>query len=241
MDLTKHFHFRFLFFPVASPSRHLRLVADRRERRTTPDAPIVGTVPPAHATDSPALQPLHSAPFQFRRLHFHSTAFRRPQTGETVRKQIVHARKMAGAASTGRETSSGQQAIAHESLLAGKASAIRREATPVAEDKAIAPRGFARCKTPALTVRSAISAPPPFRRLHCSGQKQPNSLVKLQWSDTTAAGCGQVCRARPCCHRVAAHALRSAVVESEILAGAGATAPGNATRRNVAGFAAALA
>ena len=123
---------------MASPSRHLRLVADRRERRTTPDAPNVGTVPPAHATDSPALQPLHSAPFQFRRLHFHSTAFRRPQTGETVRKQIVHARKMAGAASTGRETSSGQPAIAHESLLAGKATAIRREAPPVAEGMAIA-------------------------------------------------------------------------------------------------------
>jgi hypothetical protein len=29
----------------------------------------------------------------------------------------------------------GQQAIAHESLLAGKSSAIRREAPPVAEDK----------------------------------------------------------------------------------------------------------
>src|ERR1035438_920401 len=96
-------------------------------------------------------------------------------------------------------------------------------------------------KTPEITVRSAISAPPPFRKLHCSGQKQPNSLVKQDWSDTTAAGCGQVCRARPCCHRVAAHALRSAVVESDNLAGAGATAPGNATRRDVAGFAAALA
>src|SRR5665213_1062206 len=109
-----------------------------------------------------------------------------------------------------------------------KTPALRREAPPVAEDAAI-------------TVRSAISAPPPFRKLHCSGRKQPNSLVKPQWSDTTAAGCGQVCRARPCTHRVAAHALRSAVVESENLAGAGATAPGNATRRNVAGFAAALA
>jgi hypothetical protein len=29
----------------------------------------------------------------------------------------------------------GQQAIAHESLLAGKATAIRREAPPIAEDK----------------------------------------------------------------------------------------------------------
>src|ERR1035441_3282785 len=105
-------------------------------------------------------------------------------------------------------------------LRTGKTSALRREAPPVAEDAAI-------------TVRSAISAPPPFRKLHCSGQKQPNSLVKTDWSDTTAAGCGQVCRARPCTHRVAAHALRSAVVESEYLAGAGATAPGNATRRNV--------
>jgi len=61
----------------------------------------------------------------------------------------------------GRETSSGQQAIAHESLLAGKATAIRREASPVAGDKALAPRGFARCKTPALTVSTAI-----FRPLH---------------------------------------------------------------------------
>src|ERR1017187_3272618 len=113
-------------------------------------------------------------------------------------------------------------------LRTGKTSALRREAPPVAEDAEI-------------TVRSDISAPPPFRKLHCSGQKQPNSLVKTDWSDTTAAGCGQVCRARPCTHRVAAHALRSAVVESEKLAGAGATAPENATRRIVAGFAAALA
>ena len=70
-----------------------------------------------------------------------------------------------------------------------------------------------------ITVRSAISAPPPFRKLHCSGQRQPNSLMVAPpqggWSDTTAAGCGQVCQARPCHHRVAAHALRSAVVESE--------------------------
>jgi len=101
-------------------------------------------------------------------------------------------------------------------LRTGKTSALRREAPPVAEDAAI-------------TVRSAISAPPPFRKLHCSGQKPPNSLVETDWSDTTAADCGQVCRARPCCHCVAAHALRSAVVESENLAGAGATAPGNVT------------
>jgi hypothetical protein len=49
-------------------------------------APSIGTVPPAPVTDSPALHPLHSASFQFRRLHFHFTAFRRPQTAETVRR-----------------------------------------------------------------------------------------------------------------------------------------------------------
>ncbi len=70
-------------------------------------------------------------------------------------------------------------------------------------------------KTAAIVARSAISAPPPFRRLHCSGQKRPNSLCKQNQSDTTAAGCVQFCRARPCTHRVAARALRSAVVESE--------------------------
>ena len=173
--MTKCFHFRFLFFPVASPSRHLRLVADRRERRTTPDAPNVGTVPPAHATDSPALQPLHSAPFQFRRLHFHSTAFRRPQTGETVRRQIVRARMMAGAASTGRETSSGQQAIVREA--------------PPGQDMAI-------------TVSTAIfrplhSAGAPFRR----SERWPTSLTvaptQVGWSDTPPLGYMAVCRDFP--------------------------------------------
>jgi len=42
---------------------------------------------PRTMTDSPALHPLHSISLQFRRLHFHSIAFRRPQTGETVRKK----------------------------------------------------------------------------------------------------------------------------------------------------------
>ena len=200
MDLTKHFHFSFLFSPVASPSRHLRLVAARRERRTTPDAPNVGTVPPAHATDSPALQPLHSAPFQFRRLHFHSTAFRRPQTGETVRRQIVRARMMAGAASTGRETSSGQQAIAHESLLAGKASAIwpRDSVRPRQAIVREAPPG----QDMAITVSTAI-----FRPLHSAGapfrrsERWPTSLTvaptQVGWSDTPPLGYMAVCRDFP--------------------------------------------
>ena len=48
---------------------------------------------PRTPTDSPALHPLHSISLQFRRLHLRSIAFRRPQTGETVRTQIVRARK----------------------------------------------------------------------------------------------------------------------------------------------------
>ena len=34
-------------------------------------------------------RPLHSAPFQFRRLHFHFAAFRRPQTVETVTETVA--------------------------------------------------------------------------------------------------------------------------------------------------------
>ena len=46
--------------------------------------PSVGPAPRAPVTDSPALRPLHSIPFHFRRLQFHSMAFRRSQTVETV-------------------------------------------------------------------------------------------------------------------------------------------------------------
>jgi hypothetical protein len=67
----------------------------------------------------------------------HFASFRRPQTVETV-KSIVCARR--------RKQPDG------------------RKASPVAEDKAIAPRGFARCKTPSLTVSTAI-----FRPLHFAG------------------------------------------------------------------------
>ena len=84
---------------------------------------------------------------------------------------------------------------------------------------AIAPRGFARPKTSAITVSTAI-----FRPLHYAGapfrrsEKWPTSLIKPNWSDTSPPGCVQVCRARPCTHRVAARALRSAVEESDLLA-----------------------
>src|SRR5207245_2769459 len=73
---------------------------------------------------------------------------------------------------------------------------LRREAPPVAEDKALA-RDASHGQDAALTVRSAISAPTPFRKLHCCGQKRPNSLIKQNQSDTTAAGCVPFCRALP--------------------------------------------
>ena len=69
-------------FNPASPSRHLRCSPDAP---TGLLAPNVGTVRLRTMTDSPALQPLHSISLQFRRLHFRSIAFRRPQTAETVR------------------------------------------------------------------------------------------------------------------------------------------------------------
>ena len=189
--------------------------------------PTLALVPRAkyrHASAAPlagliTFRPLHSISLQFRRLHFRSIRSdgrKLPRPSKTaVRPKIPEAAMLRISAKTGNMAAR---------LRPAKKSALRREAPPVAE-------------VGAISVRSAISAPPPFRKLHCSGQKPPNSLVKPNWSDTTAAGCGQVCRARPCCHRVAAHALRSAVVESDKLAGAGATAPGNATRRKVAGFA----
>ena len=148
-------------------------------------------------------------------------SFRRPQTAET-----------------GKESGAPRNPEAAMLRISAKTSALARDASHGQDQQygarrclsprtpAIAPRGFARCKTSAITVRSAISAPPLFRKLHCGGRKQPNSLVRPSWSDTAAAGCGQVCRARPCCHRVAAHALRSAVVESENWHRAGATTPG---------------
>jgi hypothetical protein len=57
----------------------------RSPQKPAHSAPSTGTVPPAPVTDSPALQPLHSIAFRLQRFRLHSTAFRRPQTGETVK------------------------------------------------------------------------------------------------------------------------------------------------------------
>ena len=175
-------------------------------------------------TDSPALQPLHSFPLQFRRLHFRSTAFRRPQTSETVKKRRARPETKIPEAAMLRisaKTSNSPRCFArarHRNTARG--SACRR-------GQAIWPRGFARPKTSAITVSTAI-----FRPLHYAGapfrrsEKWPTSLVKPDWSDTSPPGYVRVCRARPCTHRVAARALRSAVEESDFWLRAGATAPG---------------
>ena len=151
--------------------------------------------------------PLHFTAISQATFPFHS--FRRPQTAETVKDSGApkdargrDAPHIGQDRQYGRATSSGQEI----SITARGSACRRRQSNSTARLRPV--------QDAAITVRSAISAPPPFRKLHCSGQKQPNSLLKPHWSDTTAAGCGQVCRARPCTHRVAAHALRSAVVES---------------------------
>ena len=80
------------------------------------------------------------------------------------------------------------------------------------------PRGFARQDTgnsrehghiPDATLRWRCISPP---------EKWPTSLIKPNWSDTSPPGYVRVCRSRPCNHRVAARALRSAVEESDSLA-----------------------
>jgi hypothetical protein len=70
-------------FNPASPSRHLCLVVDWCKHRTTPDAPSIGTVSPAPLAGLVTFRPLLSFSLHFRRLHFRSIAFRRPQTAET--------------------------------------------------------------------------------------------------------------------------------------------------------------
>ena len=127
-ELSLHIRFAFLdfsIFPVASPSRHLHFV------------PSIGTVPPAHSTDSPALHPLHSISLQFRRLHFRSIAFRRPQTGETVRTQIVRARNVKWPRDFVRPASNSPRCFArarHRNTARGSAcrrgQAIGRKASP---------------------------------------------------------------------------------------------------------------
>ena len=101
-----------------SPNRHLCSFL----------ASSIGTVPPHRWPDSSALQPLHSAPLQFRRLHFHFAAFRRPQTAETGKDSGAP-----GDSGTQRPRCSAYRPASNTA----RGSACRRS-------QAIWPRGFAR-------------------------------------------------------------------------------------------------
>jgi len=61
--------------------------------------------------------------------------------------------------------------------------------------------------------------------LHSVTRNRPTSLKRPSWSETSPPGCTRNCRSRPCTHRVAVLAFRSAVEDSESLACATATAP----------------
>ena len=179
--------------------------------------PSIRTVRPAPVTDSPAFQPLHSSRSSpaFRKksvcsmpgfYSFVSTAAncRDRQSSQRAHPKYDRQRPRRCAPRAART-------VAMLPVLADRAralrrfkdmaarlrparTAIRREASPVAEEKAIAPRGFARCKTPALTVSTAI-----FRPLHFAGatfrrsERWPTSLIKPNWSDTSPSGCVRVC------------------------------------------------
>ena len=87
-----HLHLSPVLRQPAPPGAQINLYATRNSARlhradTSPKAfgASIGTVRLRTITDSPALHPLHSISLQFRRLHFRSIAFRRPQTAETVR------------------------------------------------------------------------------------------------------------------------------------------------------------
>ena len=99
--------------------------------------------------------------------------------------------------------------------------------------KGLAPRGCARCKASAVSVRSVISAPPPFRRLHCGGQKQPNSLRKPNWSDTPALDFAACCLGCPITvSRPSFRSVPSPGSQNRWLR-AGATVPGNEVTRRI--------
>ena len=92
------------------------------------------------------------------------------------------ARALRKAKRDGRETTSGQKRISPRCFARARRQqyGARRCLSP--KTNAIAPRGYARCKPPELSVRSVISAPPPLRtliaadrnnRTHCENQFGP--------------------------------------------------------------------
>ena len=165
---------------------------------------------------TPVAPALHSAGTASAPCLAYAPSFRRPQTVETVRTARAHPEKQN---TDGREASPDQdQQYGAMLRISPRTRVIARDASH-GQDTAIWPRGFARPKTSAITVSTAI-----FRPLHYAGapfrrsENWPTSLVTPDWSDTSPSGCVRCCRARPCTHRVAARALRSAVEESDLLA-----------------------
>jgi hypothetical protein len=144
---------------------------------------------PRTMTDSPALHPLHSnrsSPAFRHKIHWlhawlplirsvgrklarqSKTVGRVPKIQETRGRDAPHIGQVR---QYGRETSSGQDISNSPRVVArgpvGAGSACRR-------GQAIGPRGFARCKTPALTVSTAI-----FRPLHSAGLRSLLSRIAL--------------------------------------------------------------
>jgi hypothetical protein len=79
----------FSFFLWPSPSRHLHLVGDRRERRTRSRAPSIGTVPKQPLPDSAVCARCTRCRIRFADYADRSRSFRRSQTAETVTKAVV--------------------------------------------------------------------------------------------------------------------------------------------------------
>jgi hypothetical protein len=130
----------------------------------------------------------------------------------------VRARKMAGAARTGRETTSGQIAIARDASH-GQDTELRREAPPVAEDEQ-----YGREASPGqVGAGSACNSRETGQlSLHCVARNWPDSLTvaptQVGWSDTPPLGYTAVCRDFP--FALSPHSLpfRSTGGESEKLA-----------------------
>ena len=87
---------------------------------------------PRTMTDSPALHPLHSTAAIRKQRRSAIASFRRPQTGETVRKRRARPKK--GFQRPRCSAYRPRPAIARDASH-GQDTAIRREAPPVAEDK----------------------------------------------------------------------------------------------------------
>ena len=122
-------------------TERVRRTAARLHRADTPARQVSARFRPRTMTDSPALHPLHSAAAIRKQRRSAIASFRRPQTGETVRKRRARPKKKDPEAAMLRisaKTSNSPRCFArarHRNTARG--SACRR-------GQAIWPRGFAR-------------------------------------------------------------------------------------------------